>query len=157
MFEERFLMEAFKEAKIAYKEKEIPIGAVVVKDGVIIGRGHNKKENLNDVTAHAELIAIKEAEKTICNWRLYGCSLYVTVEPCIMCASAIIQSRISEIHIGTYELSEGGFGSMANIPDFYGARGSLRVNWIYDKECQKLMEDFFKELRGKCNKSYGLL
>ena len=96
-----FMNEAISEAKKAYDKGETPIGAVIVKDNKIIGRGHNLTETLQDSTAHAEMLAIKDAANTLGGWRLMNCDLYVTMEPCIMCSGAIVNSRIKNIIIGT--------------------------------------------------------
>src|SRR3712207_1447119 len=105
-----FMLEALNEAIKANEIKEVPVGAVVVKDGIVIGRGYNKTEMLKDPTAHAEVIAIKDACMNLNNWRLNGCELYVTLEPCPMCAGLILQSRIKSIHIGTFDPRLGACG-----------------------------------------------
>ena len=97
--QEKFMKEALKEAKKAYKKLEIPVGAVIVKDGKIIARGHNLKETKEDTTKHAEIIAIQKASKKLSAWRLIDCEMYVTLEPCAMCAGAIINSRIKKVYI----------------------------------------------------------
>lgn len=146
-----YLEEAIKEAKMAFDDGEVPVGAIIVKDGKIIGRGHNKKESLKDPTAHAEIIAIRQAAEFLGNWRLTSCSLYVTLEPCIMCASAIVQSRVADIYIGTHDIECGGFGSVINVPAYYGKKENQRIFWTYNKECERIMEDFFKKLRNRNN------
>lgn len=151
MYNVNYLEEAKKEAKKALDNGEVPVGAIIVRDDTIIGRGHNKKESLKDPTAHAEIIAIRRAAEFIGNWRLNSCSLYVTLEPCIMCASAIIQSRVADIYIGTHDIEGGGFGSVVNIQDYYNTKGSQRIFWIYDKECERIMGDFFEKLRNRNN------
>ena len=105
-----FINIALEEAKKALSIDEVPIGAVIVKDGKIIGRGHNLRETMKNPLAHAEIIAINEASKTLGNWRLNGCSMFVTLEPCIMCAGAIVQSRLSELNIGTFDPNLGEIG-----------------------------------------------
>ena len=112
-----FMEFAKEEAILAMNKGEIPVGAVIVKNGVIIGKAHNLKETLNDSTAHAEILAIKEASKYIGNWRLNGAEMYVTLEPCPMCASAISQSRISKVYIGTFNKDMGACGSVINLLD----------------------------------------
>lgn len=149
MYNYDYLKEALKEAKIAFNDEEVPVGAIIVKDDKIIGRGHNQKEALNDPTAHAEIIAIRQAAEALGNWRLNSCSLYVTLEPCIMCASAILQSRISNVYIGTYDIEGGGFGSIANIPAYYGKDDTVRIYWDYNEECEKIMKDFFAKVRNR--------
>ena len=98
--EEKFMREALKEAKKAYEKLEVPVGCVIVKDGKIISRGHNLKETKKDTTKHAEIIAIQKASKKLNSWRLLDCEMYVTLEPCSMCAGGIINSRIKKIYIG---------------------------------------------------------
>ncbi|WP_294372726.1 nucleoside deaminase [uncultured Clostridium sp.] len=142
-----FIDEAKIEALKAYNEGEIPVGAVIVKDGVIIGRGHNLKEVLNDVTAHAEILAIKEAAKNIGDWRLDGAEMYVTLEPCPMCASAIVQSRISKVYIGTFNKDMGACGSVISLLDSRRLNSFVEVKWLYDEECSKLLVRFFEESR----------
>jgi len=110
-----FIIEALKEAKKAEAMNEVPVGAVIVKNGKIIAAAHNITETLKDPTAHAEIIAIKRAASYLKNWRLNGCELYVTLEPCPMCAGAILQSRISKIYIGTFDPRLGACGSIINI------------------------------------------
>lgn len=142
-----FIDEAKAEAIKAYDKGEIPVGAVIVKDGVIIGRGHNLKETLNDVTAHAEILAIKEASNKFGDWRLDGAEMYVTLEPCPMCASAIVQSRISKVYIGTFNKDMGACGSVISLLDSRRLNSFVDVKWLYDKECSELLVKFFEENR----------
>lgn len=142
-----FMKLAKEEAILAMGKGEIPVGAVIVKDGVIIGRAHNLKETLNDSTAHAEIIAIKEASKNIGSWRLNGAEMYVTLEPCPMCASAISQSRISKIYIGTFNKDMGACGSVINLLDNRGLNSFVDVKWVYDEECSILLTKFFDSRR----------
>ena len=116
--EEKFMKEALKEAKKAYKIGEIPIGAVVVKDNEIIARGHNQKEIKKDATKHAEIIAIQKASKIVQGWRLEDCEMYVTLEPCMMCTGAIIQSRIKKVYIGAMDEKMGYCGSVLNLLEY---------------------------------------
>ena len=109
------MSEALKEAEKASALGEIPIGAVIVKDGQIIGRGHNLPETEKDPTAHAEILAIREAAKALGGWRLTGCQMYVTLEPCSMCAGAIVWARIEKLYIGAMEPKSGACGSLYNI------------------------------------------
>ena len=106
---------ALEEAEKAREKGEVPVGAVIVKNGEIIARAHNLKETLKDPTAHAEMLAIREACNKLNNWRLHGCEMYVTLEPCPMCAGAILQSRLSKIYIGTFDDTTGAAGSVVNI------------------------------------------
>lgn len=138
---------AIEEALKARDKGEIPIGAVIVKCNKIIGRGHNIKESTNDVTNHAEIIAIREASKNIEDWRLNGCSIYVTLEPCSMCTGAILQSRISKIYIGTFNKDMGACGSVVNLVDNNSLNTFVNTIWTYDKRCSEILQDFFKDRR----------
>lgn len=142
-----FIDEAKIEALKAYNKGEIPVGAVIVKDGVIIGRGHNLKEELKDVTAHAEILAIKQASEYIGDWRLDGTEMYVTLEPCPMCASAIVQSRISKVYIGTFNKDMGACGSVISLLDSRRLNCFVEVKWLYDEECSEILVRFFEENR----------
>ena len=142
-----FMKLAKEEAALGMNKGEIPVGAVIVKDGVIIGRAHNLKESLNDSTAHAEILAIKEASKNIGNWRLNGTEMYVTLEPCPMCASAIFQSRISKLYIGTFNKDMGACGSVINLLDNRELNSFVNVKWVYDEECSTMLTKFFKNRR----------
>ena len=144
-----FMKLAKEEAILAMNKGEIPVGAVIVKDGVIIGRAHNLKETLKDSTAHAEILAIKEASKYIGNWRLNGAEMYVTLEPCPMCASAISQSRIAKVYIGTFNKDMGACGSVLNILDNRRLNSFVEVKWVYDEECSELLTRFFDNRRRK--------
>lgn len=144
----RYMKEALKEAKKAYAIDEVPIGAVIVKDDVIIGRGYNMKEHTHDPTDHAEIIAIKEASKNLGTWRLTDCDMYVTIEPCVMCAGAIYQSRINNLIIGAPDPKGGAVVSLYNIP--FDQRLNHNLNVVigtYKNECSMIMKDFFKKLR----------
>ncbi|NFN96918.1 nucleoside deaminase [Clostridium botulinum] len=138
---------AIIEAKKALAIGEVPVGAIIVKENKIIAKSHNLKESLKDPTAHAEILAIKEACNTIHNWRLKGCKMYVTLEPCAMCASAIIQSRISELHIGTFDPVGGACGSVVNITNNSYLKNNLNIKWLYDDECSRIITNFFKNIR----------
>lgn len=138
---------ARKEAAMAMSKGEIPVGAVIIKDGVVIGKGHNLKETLKDSTAHAEILAIREASANIGDWRLNGCEMYVTLEPCPMCASAIVQSRISKMYIGTFNKDMGACGSVINLLESRRLDSFVNVEWLYDDECSKLLMEFFDRRR----------
>lgn len=146
-----FMEVAKEEALLAANKEEIPVGAVIVKDGVIIGKAHNQKESLNDSTAHAEILAIKEASKYIGSWRLNGAEMYVTLEPCPMCASAILQSRISKLYIGTFNKDMGACGSVINLLDNRALNSFVNVIWLYDDECSNLLKNFFDRRRKNCD------
>ncbi|MCI8832627.1 MAG: nucleoside deaminase [Clostridia bacterium] len=147
---DKFMKEAIKEARKAYGKLEVPIGAVIVKNGKIIARGHNQKEEKADTTMHAEIIAIKKASKKIGAWRLNGCEMYVTLEPCPMCAGAIINARLDKIYIGTMDEKNGACGSVTNVLEEYKQNYSVqKEEGIYQKECEEIIKKFFKELRQK--------
>ena len=139
---------ALEEAEKAREKGEVPVGAVIVKDGEIIARAHNLKETLKDPTAHAEILAIREACNKLNNWRLHGCEMYVTLEPCPMCAGAILQSRLSKVYIGTFDDTTGAAGSIVNILQNHNLNHFLEVNWENDENCSKILTKFFKERRG---------
>ena len=148
----KFMKEALKEAQIAYDKKEIPVGAVIVKDNKIIARAHNVKEEKNDTTKHAEIIAIQKASKKLNAWRLTGCEMYVTLEPCSMCAGALIQSRISKVYIGTMDYKTGACGSVLNLLKDYEFNHKVEMEKdILQEDCEKILKDFFKELRKSKN------
>lgn len=145
---ERFMNDALKEAKKAYKKLEIPVGAVIVKDGEIIARAHNVKEEKNDATKHAEILAIQKASKKLETWRLNDCEMYVTLEPCSMCAGAMIQARLKKVYIGTMDEKTGACGSVLNLPKDYKFNHIVEIEYgILQPECEKILKDFFKELR----------
>ena len=144
-----FMMEAIEEAKIAEKLNEIPIGAVIVKDGKIIARAHNLKETTNSPLAHAEMLAIEKACKAIGDWRLNGCEMYVTLEPCSMCISAICQSRISKVYIGCFNKDMGACGSVINLSDIESIGHFTRVEWCYNDKCSEIISEFFIRRRKK--------
>ena len=144
-----FLLEAVKEAKKAFKPFEVPVGAVIVKDGKIISRGFNQKEFLQDPTAHAEIIAIRKASSKLGSWRLNDCILYSTVEPCIMCCGAIIQSRIKKIVYAIPDPKFGGIESLFRIFENEKINHRPIVEKIYIREAEDLLKDFFRILRKK--------
>ncbi|ELC8426203.1 tRNA adenosine(34) deaminase TadA [Clostridium perfringens] len=139
---------ALEEAEKAREKGEVPVGAVIVKNGEIIARAHNLKETLKDPTAHAEILAIREACNKLNNWRLHGCEMYVTLEPCPMCAGAILQSRLSKIYIGTFDDTTGAAGSVVNILQNHNLNHFLEVVWENDEKCSKILTKFFKDRRG---------
>lgn len=145
---EKFMKEALKEAKKAYNKLEVPVGAVIVKDGKIIARAYNQKECKNDTTNHAEILAIKKASKKLNSWRLIDCDMFVTLEPCSMCAGALIQSRIRKVYIGAPDLKTGACGSVLNLLEDYTFNHKVEVeNGILKNECESILKNFFKELR----------
>ncbi|GAA0731272.1 nucleoside deaminase [Clostridium malenominatum] len=142
-----FMNYALEEAKKAKSINEVPVGAVIVKNNIIIGRGHNSIETLKDSTAHAEIIAIKNASNYLGDWRLKDCEMYVTLEPCPMCAGAIIQSRLKKVYIGTFEPNLGACGSVIDILQNIYLKSNVEVQWMYMDECSIILKDFFKERR----------
>jgi len=144
----RFMFAALQEAEKALEENEVPVGAVVVKDNKIIGRGYNQIEKLKDATAHAEMIAITAASNHIGSWRLNVCSIYVTLEPCIMCTGAMLASRISELYFATYDPKFGACGSVYNLAENGKTNHKIKVySGIYAEESKNLLKDFFNNLK----------
>lgn len=143
-----FMQEALKEAKKALDKGEVPVGAVIERNGQIIGKGHNYTESGKDATNHAEIIAIREASKALGGWRLLDCNMYVTTEPCSMCAGAIVLSRIQKLYIGTMDPKAGACGSLMNIPQDQRLNHYVEIySGILVDQCQKIMKDFFRMLR----------
>lgn len=140
---------ALEEAKKAFDLGEVPVGCVIVKDGAVIGRGHNLKETLNDPSAHAEMMAIRDASKTTGNWRLNGCVIYITLEPCPMCASLITQARISQAVVAYPEYRSGAFGSKIDLTEDIYSHLSVSVTWDLRQAAAALMEEFFRQARLK--------
>jgi len=144
--EEKWMLFALKEAQKALKFDEVPIGAIIVKEDKIIGRGFNQVESLNDSTAHAEIIAITSAANTIEDWRLNNCSLYVTKEPCLMCFGAIANSRIERIYYGSID-EEKGFTKIKKQTDYLTPHLNYVEGNILELDCRKIIQDFFKKKR----------
>ena len=146
--QEKFMKEALKEAKKAYDKLEVPVGCVIVRDGKIVARAHNLKESKKDTTKHAEILAIQKASKKLDAWRLLDCDMYVTLEPCSMCAGAIVNSRIRNLYIGTMDKKTGAAGSVLNLFEDFTFNHKVTVqNGILKEQCEKILKDFFKELR----------
>ena len=144
------MKEALAEARLALNMGEVPIGAVIEKDGVIVGRGHNRTESSKDPTAHAEILAIRDAAKTLGGWRLLGCTLYVTTEPCSMCAGAIVLARLAKVVIGTKDPKAGACGSVLDIPGNPSLNHHPQMEiGVMEDECRTIMQDFFIKLRNK--------
>jgi len=139
---------ALKEARKAYRKEEIPVGAVIVKANQIVGKGYNLRETLQDPTAHAEMLAITSAAETLDSWRLDDCSLYVTLEPCAMCAGAILNARIPRVIFGAYDDQAGMCGSVDNLCDLNLLNHKALVKGgIKAEQCQHLLDQFFKRIR----------
>ena len=146
--EEKYMKEAIKQAKKAYAIDETPIGCVIVYEDKIIARGYNRRNTDKSTLAHAEITAIKKACKKLGDWRLEGCTLYVTLEPCPMCAGAIVQSRIDRVVVGSMNPKAGCAGSVLNILQTEGFNHQTElITGILREECSQLMTGFFKELR----------
>ena len=146
---EKFMREAILLAKEAADDDEAPIGAVIVRDGVIVGRGRNRREKDKNALGHAEIEAINDACKTLHGWRLIGCTMYVTLEPCPMCTGAIINSRIERVVFGAYDKKAGSCGSLINLFDLPYNHKPLLSGGFMEDECGSLLSDFFKKLRMK--------
>lgn len=146
--DEIFMKEALKEACKAYEINEVPIGAVIVRDGEIVGRGFNQKETLKDATLHSEITAIKNACNNLGGWRLPGCTMYVTLEPCPMCAGAIVNARIERLVIGARDLKTGACGSVLDITNHESLNHQPEVKFgVLEEECSGILKDFFAKLR----------
>lgn len=156
MKNEEYMKVALKEAQKAYNELEVPVGAIIVKDGNIIARAYNEKEKKKDTTKHAEILAIQKASRKLDTWRLYDCDMYVTLEPCSMCAGALIQSRIRKVYIGAMDEKTGSCGSVLNLLKDYKFNHNVEIEYgICKEECEKILKDFFKDIRKQKKKLYN--
>lgn len=154
MYQEEFMLKAIDLAKRARSENEVPIGAVIVKDNKIIGSGYNKRENSKNALSHAEIIAINEACENISNFRLENADIYVTLEPCAMCAGAIVNARLKNLYFGAFDNRFGAVGSKLNVLD---SGLNYKVNFsggYFEEQIVKIMRDFFVKIREKNKKSY---
>lgn len=144
----KYMKEAFRQAKKAYALEETPIGCVIVYEGKIIGRGYNRRNTDKNPLAHAEITAIKKASRRLGDWRLEGCTMYVTLEPCQMCAGAIVQSRIDRVVVGCMNPKAGCTGSILNLLNVaeFNHQAELETG-VLGEECSGLMKQFFRELR----------
>ena len=146
--DERYMKEAIRQARKAYALREVPIGCVIVCGDKIIARGYNRRNTDKNTLSHAELNGIRKASRKLGDWRLEGCTLYVTLEPCQMCAGAIVQARIDRVVIGTMNPKAGCAGSVLNLLEMEGFNHKVQVTrGILEEECSKMLSDFFKELR----------
>ncbi len=151
--DERFMREALKQARKAYALGESPIGCVIVRDERIVARGYNRRTTDHNTLAHAEAIAIRRACKKEGDWRLEGCRMYVTLEPCPMCAGALLQCRMDEVIIGCMSPKSGCAGSVLNLLEMDGFNHKVRVRTgVLEAECAELMKRFFRELRARLKK-----
>jgi tRNA(adenine34) deaminase len=139
---------ALQEAERALVDNEVPVGAIVIKDNKIIGRGYNQIEKLNDATAHAEMIAITAAANHLGNWRLEDCSIYATLEPCVMCTGAMLASRINELYFAAFDPKFGACGSLYNLAEDGKTNHKIKAySGIYTEESQRLLSQFFASVR----------
>ena len=154
--DEKYMKEALKQAKKAYALEETPIGCVIVHEGKIISRGYNRRNTDKNPLAHAEITAIRKASKKLGDWRLEGCTLYVTLEPCQMCAGAIIQSRMDRVVIGCMNPKAGCAGSVLNLlqVDRFNHQADV-TRGVLEEKCSELMKSFFRELPEKKKKKEG--
>ncbi|WP_423218570.1 tRNA adenosine(34) deaminase TadA [Syntrophothermus lipocalidus] len=148
LHDEDFMRRAVELGWAAFHQGEVPVGAVVVKNGEIISSAHNEKEKRQDATAHAEMLAIQRASQALGTWRLQDTTLYSTIEPCPMCAGAIVQARIKKVVFGARDLKAGAGGSLINVLDFPGLNHRVEViEGVLEDECTELMTEFFRRLR----------
>ncbi len=147
MVNPEFMKEALILAQKAFDDGEVPVGAVVVRKGEIVGRGRNRREKGKNALYHAEIEAINNACKALGGWRLWECELYVTLEPCPMCAGAIVNARIPQVYFGAYDIKNGCCGSITNILELQNGYHPACEGGIMEAECAALMSDFFKKLR----------
>ena len=146
--QEKYMKQAIREARKAYALGEVPIGCVIVNEGKIIGRGYNRRNTDKSTLSHAEITAIKKASKKMGDWRLEGCTLYVTLEPCQMCAGAIVQARITRVVMGSMNPKAGCGGSILNLLEMPEFNHQVKVTrGIMEEECSQMLTNFFKELR----------
>ena len=148
--DEKFMREAIRQAKKAYALDEVPIGCVIVYEGKIIARGYNRRNTDKNTLSHAELIAIKKASRKLGDWRLEGCTMYITLEPCQMCAGAMVQARVTEAVIGSMNPKAGCAGSVLNILEMEGSNHQVNVRrGGMEEECSRMLSGFFRALREK--------
>ena len=148
--DEKYMKEAIRQAKKAYALKEVPIGCVIVYQDKIIARGYNRRTIDKNTLAHAELIAIRKASRKMDDWRLEDCTMYVTLEPCQMCAGALVQSRIDEVVIGSMNPKAGCAGSVLNLLQVDNFNHQVKITrGVLEEECSMMLSDFFRELREK--------
>lgn len=150
---EKFMKAAIEEAEIAALNGDVPVGAVIVKDGEILAKAHNRREVDKNALSHAEVCAISRANELLGSWHLDGCELYVNLEPCPMCAGAIINSRIKRVVYGACDARAGACGSLINLNHYPFNHKFEVVGGVLEQECSKLLSDFFKDRRNKSNEN----
>lgn len=151
--EERYMKEAIRQARKAWKLQEVPIGCVIAKDGKIIARGYNRRNTDKNTLAHAELLAIRKASRVVGDWRLEDCTMYITLEPCQMCAGAIVQARIPRVVIGSRNPKAGCAGSILNLLQVPQFNHQVELTeGVLEEECSAMLTDFFRELRSRRKK-----
>lgn len=154
--DEKYMKIALKEAKKAFDKEEVPVGAIIVKDGIIIAKAHNQKEEKTDTTKHAEIIAIQKASKKLKSWRLADTTMYVTLEPCTMCIGAVINARIKRLVYATPDEKTGACGSVLNIPEEYKFNHVVEIKkGVREEESKQILQIFFKNLRKRKEKKHG--
>ncbi len=153
MYQEAFMRAALALAKEAFEDGEVPVGAVVVRKGEIVGTGRNRREAKKNALCHAELEAIHAACTALGGWRLWECELYVTLEPCPMCAGAIVNARIPQVYFGAYDPKNGCCGSVANVLELENGFHPASAGGMLEEECSAILSDFFKRLRKQSDKA----
>lgn len=149
MNDEQYMQEAINEAKKAEEQDEVPIGAVIVRGDDVIARGFNQRETTQTTLSHAELAAIRRANEAVCSWRLEDCTMYVTLEPCPMCAGAIVQSRMKQVVFGAFDPKAGACGTLLNLLDDERLNHQVeRTSGVMQETCSELLKEFFRNLRG---------
>ncbi len=148
--DETYMRMALKEAEMAFSKEEVPVGAVVVCDGKVVARAHNQVEQLKDATAHAEVLAITQASSALHDWRLTGATMYVTKEPCAMCAGALVNCRLGKLVFGVADPRSGAAGGALNITQFEGNLHEVSVtSGVLQEECLQIIQEFFRKQRSK--------
>ena len=145
--ENKFMDMAYKEAVKAMKEDEVPVGAVIVKDGIVVARAHNKKEKNNNPIAHAEIECIRKANKKLNDWYLKDCEMYVTLEPCTMCVGALINARVKCVYYGARDLKGGALGGLYNLMNQEGFNHYFKYEYLENEKCSVILKDYFKSKR----------
>jgi tRNA(adenine34) deaminase len=155
VLDEQFMKAAIDQAHIALENGDVPIGAVIINQNKIIAKGYNQRHKLNDPTAHAEIIALTAAAEYIGNWRLHGCTIYVTLEPCCMCAGACVLARLDRLAFGCRDLKAGACGSLYNIVQDKRLNHRLETTeGVLAEDCAKLLQDFFKKKRNSTDNDF---